>query len=418
MADHSSHTVCVIDNGLFVEFAVRLAKDFGKVYYHSPWESAFPTTNRLIVGAGLPGVERVESIWPIINKVDLFVFPDICYADLQEYLVSIGKRVWGSRRGEELEQYRDFCKQVLASVDLPVGRYALLTGVSELRDYLKDNDNQYVKINRTRGDFETFKAENLRLVEPRLVEIEQQLGAKKDITQFIAEDEITDAVEVGYDGYTVDGQFPTRAMSGIEIKSCGYVGRMQNYSMIPAPLREVNTKMANILEQYQYRNMWCAETRITREGKPFVIDPCTRAGSPPSEVALLMYTNLADIMWHGAEGFCVDPVPAAEWAAEIMLHSDWAARHWQPVDFPPELRDNVKLYFPTVIDGRYYTVPVGHDLPAIGAVAAVGATLEEAINNAKKVAEQVQGYYVEAPLKAMDDAQAEITKLREFGYDL
>lgn len=417
MRDHSSHTALVIDNGLFVEFAVRLAKDFGKVYYYSPWESAFPTTNRMIVGA-VPGVERVLSVWDIVDKVDLFVFPDVCYSELQEYLVGQGKRVWGSRRGEELEQRRDFCKEVLRSVDLPVGPYKLITGVAALRDFLKENENQYVKVNRTRGDFETFKAENWRLVEPRLVEIEHKLGAKKNITEFVVEAEIPDAVELGWDGYTIDGQFPTAAMSGIEIKSNGYVGRFKKYADIPEPLREVNEKLSNILEQYKYRNLWCAETRITRDGTPYVIDPCCRAGSPPSEVALLIYTNLADIMWEGAEGNMVDPIPAAEWAAEIMLHSDWAAENWQPVDFPPELRDNVKFYFPTVIEDRYYTVPVGHSLPAIGAVVAVGDTMEQAIENVKKIAEQVHGYYVHAPIQAMDDAQVEIDKLKEFGYEL
>lgn len=418
MTDFSTRSACVIDNGLFCEFAVRLAKDFGTVYLWTPWESAFPQTNKLLVGTGLEGVTKVESIWPIINKVDLFVFPDVGYGPLQEYLVSIGKRVFGSRMGEEIESFRVFSKKLCEKVGLPIGRYSVLKGMKALRAYLQENENQYIKISRTRGDFETFKSETYKLVEPRLDEITSKLGAKQEITEFISEDEILDAVEVGYDGFCIDGSYPTQAMSGIEIKSQGYVGHFKKYADMPAPLHEVNEKLSYPLMDYKYRNFWCAEARITRDGKPWVIDPCCRAGSPPSEVALMMYTNLSDIMWWGAEGVVVEPTMAAEWAAEIMVGSDFAAEHWQPVDFPPELRDNVKLYFPVMINERYYTVPVGHYLPAIGAAVAVGATMQEAMDNCVKVAEQIHGYYVEAHVTAMKDAKDQIAKLEEFGFEL
>ena len=55
--DYSNKTVCVLDQGLFVELAVTLAKVFGKVYYWFPWQSAFPKSNSLLVGKGIPNVE-------------------------------------------------------------------------------------------------------------------------------------------------------------------------------------------------------------------------------------------------------------------------------------------------------------------------------------------------------------------------
>ena len=41
------------DYGLFVELAVRLAKDFKKVYYYCPWKSAFSKINGALVGTDL-----------------------------------------------------------------------------------------------------------------------------------------------------------------------------------------------------------------------------------------------------------------------------------------------------------------------------------------------------------------------------
>lgn len=418
MADYSSKTVCVVDNGLFCDVSTVLARSFGKVYLYIPWENAYPKGNQLIVGKGLEGVEKVDSIWPILNKVDLFVFPDIYHGPLQEHLESLGKRVWGSRMGEEMELFREFSKEAVKRSGLAVGDYTAVVGVDALRDHLKAHKNQYVKISRTRGDMETFKAPSYRLVEPRIDELEHRLGAKKTITHFICEDAIPEAVEVGYDGYTIDGQFPSVAMTGIEVKDKGYVGVFKKYRDMSDQVREINRKMAPALKRYRYRNFWCAEARITKDGTPWVIDPCARFGSPPSELAMLMYTNLPDIMWHGAAGELVDPIPAGKWGAEVMLISSWANENWQAIDFPKAIRQHVILHFPVVIDGRYYVTPQGFDLPCIGAVSAVGDTMEAAVKQVRQLAEQVKGYYIEAPVDCFDEAEHEIAHLKQFGIDL
>jgi hypothetical protein len=90
VSDYQNKTCCIIDNGLFTELAVTLAPKFGKVYYYTPWEQAFPRSNEILIGEGLPGVTRVNSIWPILDDVDLFVFPDIFHGPLQVYLVKTG----------------------------------------------------------------------------------------------------------------------------------------------------------------------------------------------------------------------------------------------------------------------------------------------------------------------------------------
>lgn len=418
MSDFSSKSVLIVDNGLFVDCAPLLAKFFGKVQLYCPWENAYPKSTSLRVGHGLENVEKVDSLWPHAMTADLVVFPDLYFGGLQDHLRSLGRRVWGSGMGEDLELFRDFSKQTAKDLGVAVGKYEVVTGIKALRAALKKRSNVFVKVSRTRGDMETFRVDSLALAEPRLDELAHKLGAWQEGIDFIIEDAIEPAVEVGYDGFTIDGDFPEAALCGIEIKDKGYVGIFQPYKEMPEQIREINQKFSPVLKDYTYRNFWCPEARITKDGTPWVIDPCARWSSPCSELMMMMYTNLAEIFWHGAAGEVVTPKPAGKWGAEVMLVSSWANQNWQAVDFPEEIREHVKLHFPVVIDGRYYCTPQGFDLPAIGAVVAVGDTMEEAVAQVRKVAEQVKGYYIEADLSCFDEAEKEIAALKKFGIEL
>lgn len=413
MTNYKTKTVCVVDNGLFVEFAVMLAKDFGKVLFYSPWESAFPKSNSVLIGEGIPGVTRVDSFWPMLDEIDLFVFPDVSFGPLQVHLADdLGKRVWGGRMGEELEFWRDDSKKHLKSLGIDIGPYKVIKGLDALREFLRENDNQYVKINRTRGDMETFRSKNYKLIEPRLDELEHSLGAKKKIMEFIVEAEIPDAVEVGYDGYCIDGKFPEKATYGIEVKDKGFIMKTTSYDRLPEQVRSVNQKLSSTLKDYEYRGFLSTEIRVTEDGKKaYVIDPCARMGSPPGELFQLMITNWPDVLWQGAEGTIVEPKFAAKWGAELLLISEWADKNWQAVEFPRSLRDQVKLRNLTVIDGKHYVTPgsVGHS--EIGAVVALGDTMQQAIDECRRVAERVEGHYLEALPGSLDEAKDAFDKL-------
>jgi hypothetical protein len=417
--DYSSKTVCVVDLGLFVEVAVTLSEHFGQTLYHYPWQSSpFPRSNSKLVGKGLGNVQIADYLWDIVDEVDLFVFPDIFLGDLQQQLVRMGKRVFGSRRGEELEMHRAEAKRHYAGLGLPVGPYEVCKGMDELRDYLKEHDDQYVKISVNRGDFETFEAPNYKFAEPKLDELESKLGAKGYTTEFICEDEIKDAVEIGYDGFCIDGQYPAQSLVGVEVKNKGYLGRFVKYADLPPEITDFNTKIAPTLAAYQYRNFYSTELRVTQDRVPYMIDLCCRCGSPPTEVALMMYENLPDVMWFGAEGVCVDPESSYEWGAEILIESSWADKYWQAIQFPEELRPHVKMRNLTKINDQYYVVPQSHGISEIGAIVSVGHTAEEAIESCKAVCEQVKGYFIETFPDSLDTAKEELQKLSDMGVKI
>lgn len=408
----------VYDNGLFVEIAKTLSKSFKKVYYYMPWKNGFPKSNQYVVGEGIEGIERIHDFWDYVNKADIIIFPDIYDGDLQAELVKQNKLVWGSRRGEEMELYRDRMKRHMEKVGLYVTPYKVITGLDDLREYLKENDNVWVKQNITRGDFETFHSKNYQIIEPVLDELEHNLGRLKTIKKFIVEDALDDAVETGMDLYTIDGQFPSHTLTGIEVKDLGYVGKILPYSEISEKLTDFNTKMIPAFKAFGYRGFMSTEIRVSKNKPPYMVDFCARAGSPPNELYQLMYKNLAEIIWYGATGIMIDPITTKKYGVEALIHSSWADKNWQAVTFPAKYRDNIKLRNACRIDGLYYAVPQSVGLPEIGAVVAEGDTLEEAIEKVKQIAETVEGHYIEIKIESIDKACEQFKQLEEFGVKI
>lgn len=412
-------TVCFIDNGLFLEMAIRVSKDFKRVLYFSYWTNAFPKSNGALIGEGLKdeGIERINYLFDYIDEVDLFVFLDIYDGDLALHLESLGKRVWSSRKGEELELLRMEAKQHFKSIGQPVQPVREILGLDALRAYLKKHDNKFIKISTYRGDFETFHSINYKLTEPILDELEYKLGAKQLITKFIVEDAIegSDVVECGYDGYSIDGQFPSKAIQGYEIKDLGYCGMVKEYKKMSPLITGFNDAISDTLKKYQYRNFFSTEIRVGKDKIPYMIDACTRCGSPPSELYMEMMTNISQVLWFGSEGIIIEPEFCCEYGIECLIHSDWADTHWQAIHIEPEIRQWVKLRNLTKIDDTYYVVPCDQGLPEIGAIIAIGSSFEECIKKVKSYAEKVQGYRIDIKTGSIEDMNEVIKKGKELG---
>jgi hypothetical protein len=416
--DLSQKVALIIDNGLFVEIGKTLSVSFKKVYYWMPWVSGFPKSNQYIVGNGIEGIERIQYIWDYIDKIDIFIFPDVYFGDLQLYLVSIGKLVWGGRKGEEMELYRDKMKEYMQSLGLYVTPYEVITGLDDLREYLKKHDNVWVKQNITRGDFESFHSINYENIEPLLDELEHNLGAVKFIKQFIVEEAYDNAVEAGVDMYTIDGQYPNKTLAGIEVKDLGYIGKVVNCDMLSDKITDYNDKISEAFKGYGYRGFFSTEIRISKDKPPYMVDKCSRAGSPPSELYQLMYKNLAEIIWYGAKGILLDPITEKKFGVEALIHSAWADKNWQAISFPKKYRDNVKLRNACVINGKYYCVPQTVGLSEIGAIVVEDDTLQGAIDKAIQIAEQVKGYYIDIKTDSFNEALDEFKKLEKMGIKI
>lgn len=408
-------TVCVIDNGLFVSFARMLGREYKKVYYYTPWQSSFPRSQQLAVGEGFEEIERINFPLLKADEIDLWVFTDLYHLDLQVFLESHGARVWGGRRGEELELHRWEFKQYLKRIGLPVQPCEHIFGFGPLREYLKKTKNKFVKTSFVRGDFETFRHERYELTEPRLDELEHVLGPLKTDYEFIVEDEIPDAVEVGYDGFTIDGKFPDHAMLAYEVKDCGIVGVALPASKLAKPVVDVNSALSKTFERYTYRGFLSTEIRYTKEKKPFLIDPCCRLGTPSNELLQELFDGWPQTLWDGAEGKMTSPKLKSKFGVMAVVHSEWAVNDWQSLHYPKELDRFVKLRFHSRIDGKDYVAPQPVGMPDLGGVVGTGSTLEAAIEQCKQRAAEVKGFQVQVSLESIDKALEVIKKGEKMG---
>ena len=140
----------------FCTLPVGLQGNFTPPEYWTPWETSFPRLKDSVIGDGYPDLIATESIEGVKDECDLFIFPDIGYADLQDELIKSGKAVWGCRQADELEALRGKFLDVLKTTNLPVPKFKKVKGLTALKLFLKDKENQFIKVSTYRGDFETF----------------------------------------------------------------------------------------------------------------------------------------------------------------------------------------------------------------------------------------------------------------------
>lgn len=404
--------------GQYINLAIALGKSFKKVYYYTHWKSGFPKSTYTLPGFGIKGIERVLSIWEHLDEVDLFVFPDIYDGATQVYLKSLGKRVWGSGYGEELELDRYETQQYIKKIGLPYNKIQKVIGIDNLDKILKKVEDKWIKTPIYRGDFESFHHINYKLSEPFLEELSYKLGARKHIEEFLICDAINDVVEIGYDGYCIKGEFPKSSLCGIEVKDLGYIGIFKKYKDLPKEITDFNEKMKDCLKEYDYTGAMSTELRIGKDKVSTMIDFCARFPTPPSDIYPILYSNFAEIIWAGGGGECIEPTPTGKYAAEVMIYSEWATQNWLAVDYPKKYEANINLRNCCVINNQVYVVPMDNGYAEIGGIVAVGDTIDSVLKQIAEIADTVKGYQIDINLKALDTAQDEINKLTKFGIKL
>ncbi|HEX9145213.1 MAG TPA: hypothetical protein VGA09_13135, partial [Candidatus Binatia bacterium] len=222
MKDVKDITACVVDSGLFLPMALRLAEEYKRVLYWSPDMRSFPSMKQGVIGDGFSSIERVREFWPHHNEIDLWVFPDVGQPGLQKHLVEDGHPVWGSGDGEVLEMNREKFMKVLGEVGLDVAEFKVCVGLGELSDYLHENEDQYVKVSRWRGDLETTHWRNWAMDCGWLDWLAYSLGPLKDHMRFLVFPAIDTTLEIGGDTYCVDGNWPSTMLNGLEHKDTTY----------------------------------------------------------------------------------------------------------------------------------------------------------------------------------------------------
>lgn len=388
--------ILVVDRGSFFTFAQCLAAD-AEVFFFSEFRNVAAMSKNALVGRDVPGVERVDSMWNVIDDVDVIAFPDVGDGDMQHWLRKQGYAVWGTGKAEMLELDRWQFKQLLKRLDLPIVPTRHVIGLDELEKILIKEDDLYLKTSFFRGDLETFHHVNYDLSRPWLDELRYRLGPHAQEIEVLVEDPVA-TVELGYDGYCIDGEFPSVASWGLELKDCAYISRSCDAHQMPECIQDTNAALADAMKALGVRGNFASEIRVADDGTAYINDPTFRCPSPPISALSVWISNWVEIVVAGAHGECVDPMFRAEYAAEIELAkinkatgmATYLEHQWMAVDIPDAVEPWVRLRRPVVYDGRYWCIPEAW-LDIAGSVVGLGATPEAAIDAALANAEQIQG---------------------------
>lgn len=414
--DLKSKTVLWVDNGLFHGFARRVAPEFGRNFYYTPWQSAFPSQKQTRLGEGFPELIRVNYPQMLEDEIDLFVFLDLFQSDWQLRLEKQGKRVWGARLGEQVEIDRSGFRQWAIRNGYQLAAAETIEGADKLRAHLKDKKDVFVKMadGHHRGDMETWKWKSEHLGTPRLDQQIYDLGSFKHDTKFIVENEIKDTIELGEDLFTVDGQWPQYVMQGMEIKGLGTIGVTKPYNQLPQCLQDFNRKIGSIFKQDRSRSFFCMEGLYNRKGQYSPMDPCVRLGSPSNELLQELFTGWGQALWYGAEGILVSPKPMAKYGVVFMAYNENSGKNWQPMKYPPQADRWIKLRNPYTIGSKRYSVPQGSPTNIAGVVG-IGNTVSDAAKNAEKNAKLLDGNQLEIATDSIDKMMEVIKKTNQWG---
>lgn len=419
----------IVDLGMNTALC-RVFVDAGfDVYYTSPGaDQSCPTIAPLHIGEGIKGVERVNDPHEILNRTKLpdddenyidkddllVVFPDVGQGSFQDSLRFDGFKVWGSANAAFLELDRITAKSIFEDTGISIGPYEIVRGVTAAKDYLQDNPNKWVKVSMSRGDWESTFATTFASIETQLDKFALKLGPLREEVDFIMEDAIKDSEEICYDLYSVDGEYPDKAIVGVECKGKAWIGHVLPYDKVPKQIADTNAKIAPLHEEYQMRSWGGMEMRIDPKGNAFVIDPLERGGVPGFTAAQLAVKNMARVMWEGSTGKLVQPAFEDEWIVEVLICAEhWAEDNWTWVNYPAKHEANVRL------QRQYGMKWVAPGSACIGSVVACGPSMKSAIASAKDICEKITGTHaVSVDDGCLDKIVKSIEKLASFGVKL
>lgn len=412
--DLSSRTALIFDHGFFLPIARRLAESFGRVLYHRPWEKAYPQLTDGVIGDGFGDIECCQDIWKVKNEVDLWVFPDIYHAGLQAELRDQGFAVWGAGDGMSLETNRQFFLEKLNELGLDEAPYKEVTGITALRDNLKEREDIFIKISKWRGSWETYHWRSWKQDSHRLDSWAVRFGGAREYIKFLCFDKIDTTLEIGGDTYCVDGKWPSHMLHGLERKDEAYFSAVTFFDDMPKELTEIMMAFSPFLEQVQFRSQWSMEVRVADEGN-FFIDATTRGGLPSTASQLLLWKNFGDIIWGGANGVLVQPIPDAKYSAECMVKIKGEPGAWDTIVLPDELKPHLMLSDCCEIDGQVW-FPSDGDAPIeeIGWLCAIGDTPTEVAKRINELADMLPDG-ADASVESLADVIREIEAEEEKG---
>lgn len=421
MINLKSKTILIFDNGSFFEICLKLADYYKQVLYYNPWDfSGFPKPDKARIGTEWKNgqmldtfedkpFKKVESFFESLKEADIIFFSDCYNGDLMEHLREMGYPVCGSGLGQVIELDRFLAMKEFKEQGMDVPKATRVIGLTNLKKYLAGVTDKWIKISKYRKLVETFHHETLELTNPVLEKMEWELGSMKETIEFIICDPIDAIVEEGIDIYTVDGKYPSITLCGTEIKDKAYYGEIMPYNKLSKGIQKTTDAIVPILKKYNYKGFFSTEVRTT-PNKNYLTDFTARLPLPPSPLYTLLFDNLGEIIWEVANGNIVDIKAKNKCGLFLTITSEHYDEGNQTIYFPKEYRDNIKLSYPMLVDGKYSCLNI-NNFPELGSVCTVGNSFEECEKQMMKIIPTIKGYGIRIDIDAIPKAKEEFLKM-------
>lgn len=404
----------VIDTGgSFVEHSVALAKKGkNKVYYWTDDETSYPKFRDYAVGLGMEYLTKEEKDWvEYVKRVDVIVNFDVCNQGIIELLRGFGYKCFGSGKGRILENDRVKLKEMLKDAGLMVQNYEVVKGICDLEKYIDEHPNVFVKINRFRGDLNSFYAKNLSTVQTILEDMESTLGPFRDDFTFVVEDCIDTDLEFGFDGFFNGVTYLRPYFLGIEYQKNCYLAKVTDE--LPSQIEETMQKIKPYLQKYDWRGGISTEEKIVSETEHYFLDICARLFFPGSAFYTEAIRNWPEVVEAIANKRMIRVDVREKYWGCIPLATDYGSDHFVPVEI--EDRSSAKLELGCCKDGQYYSVPGYGDTVRI---IAGGDSIDEVIEKLKEKVKEVDAYGLSTSMVSGIDKIKEIAEAgKKVGID-
>lgn len=394
----------MIDNGNYTYVAPYLKKYFDEVKYFNRWGCSFPKIGAMKIGDGIDGVEKVMSWENHISDSDIIFFTDIYFRDTANMLIDMGKKVWGSGNMETQERDRGLFLDTLEAAGLPIAKTTIVKGISELKDALKGRKEAFIKISEYRGIKETWKFIDMRFADALISELELLLGIYKETIPIFIQEPVGD-LEYGIDPIVSKCNLAGNMPIGVEDKDCQYFMKFDKFVNLPTKLQEVHTKYLDQVKKTDAKD-YCGhlstEVRVDSNGVNYFGDVTPRNGSPSSASMYYGCDNFGDIIEGVLDGNPVDFSVKHKYVVEIILETKCMDK-WNPIYFDDKYKDQIFLSAYAVQDGYTYKCPPNQTFDHsdwVGSVCGGGESIEEAVDNAKEAAANIDafGLYYKEPI--------------------
>jgi len=236
---------------------------------------------------------------------------------------------------------------------MPVQETVHITGVPKLEEYLKHNDNKYVKLDKFRGDTESFFSKNFDAVELHIDELEITIGPFREQFEFMVESGI-DGAEPGFDLFFNGKDWIKPYLWGVELGKTNYIGKW--VEELPKPLQLIADKYKPLLQSIDYRGALSIEVRVTKDGTPYLIDTCSRFPAPLATAYPLAIKNYGEVIWKVANGEDVRIENNGRYFAASPISSPHGQTHFLKLDFPEKDSKYIKTYTSAKVDGKYFGI--------------------------------------------------------------